>query len=585
MSGTIYGTPKITTTLTSFDIATANKPEYALRVSDSGTEINGLANISGALTAGSANITGFTTVNTSVGASLILQGTEHVFMQWNPKTGGGRKAFMGFSNSTSTDLTIQNEFSSNVRIFPNIVTGSVNLSGALSGTTATLSGNLIANNLVIVNSVNSTQNTVRLKPLFNTKDSWFQFQNSTTTDNTNNIFDFVIEDTFNRISTRNNRDLVLRSGNSGAGNVLIQGSAILSDSLTVNSNANISGQLTAQSAYIGNLNNNGNVAQFSHANFKNNTNNYALVQDNAGGTYINSATNQPIRFSNNDQDRMILASNGNFGIGTTNPTAKLDVNGSANISGALTTSSVATNAISTNSVTIGGINAPIMGGNWVTANMPGGFSGAIGANHPRPEGGFIMANQSSGGDLPWGYYMGTHKDVANATPNSLRLDFGEIRTLPTAQFPSANPSFLSYMTIRTGRVGINQNNPGQALHVMGNGFFSGSVIQGSDARLKENIGPLDEVETHIKVLQLQPKSYQLIDRGNDDRIDIGLIAQEVKPIFPELVFEDDEGMMALCYDKVSILMLQSIKQLQKQIDELKNEIIQLKKIKMCNNIA
>ncbi len=58
MSGTIYGTPKITTTLTSFDIATANKPEYALRVSDGGTEINGLANISGALTIGSPNMTG-----------------------------------------------------------------------------------------------------------------------------------------------------------------------------------------------------------------------------------------------------------------------------------------------------------------------------------------------------------------------------------------------------------------------------------------------------------------------------------------------------------------------------------------------
>jgi len=35
-------------------------------------------------------------------------------------------------------------------------------------------------------------------------------------------------------------------------------------------------------------------------------------------------------------------------------------------------------------------------------------------------------------------------------------------------------------------------------------------------------------------------------------------------------------MLSLCYDRVSILMLQSIKQLQKQIDELKNEIVELK---------
>jgi len=127
-----------------------------------------------------------------------------------------------------------------------------------------------------------------------------------------------------------------------------------------------------------------------------------------------------------------------------------------------------------------------------------------------------------------------------------------------------------------GRVGIGTTDPSHALHVVGSGYFSVSVSQGSDARLKENIEHLDEVETHIKVLQLQPKSYQLIDRGNDDRISIGLIAQEVKPIFPELVCENDDGMMSLYYDKVSILMLQSIKQLQKQIDELKNENIQMK---------
>ena len=47
MSGTtIYGTPKITTSLTSFDISTSNKTKYDLRVSDDGTEINGSANIS-----------------------------------------------------------------------------------------------------------------------------------------------------------------------------------------------------------------------------------------------------------------------------------------------------------------------------------------------------------------------------------------------------------------------------------------------------------------------------------------------------------------------------------------------------------
>ncbi len=104
------------------------------------------------------------------------------------------------------------------------------------------------------------------------------------------------------------------------------------------------------------------------------------------------------------------------------------------------------------------------------------------------------------------------------------------------------------------------------------------VISSSDRRLKENIEPIDESETHLKLLTLEPKTYQWKDREhNGDYREIGLIAQEVKEVLPELVFENNNGMYGLHYDKVSILMLQSIKQLQKQIDELKNEIIQLKK--------
>jgi len=111
--------------------------------------------------------------------------------------------------------------------------------------------------------------------------------------------------------------------------------------------------------------------------------------------------------------------------------------------------------------------------------------------------------------------------------------------------------------------------------------------QSSDVRLKANIEPINESETHLKLLELEPKTYQWKDREqNGDSREIGLIAQEVKEVLPELVFENNDGMYGLHYDKISILMLQSIKQLQKQIDELKNENIQMKNenIQMKNEI-
>jgi hypothetical protein len=103
------------------------------------------------------------------------------------------------------------------------------------------------------------------------------------------------------------------------------------------------------------------------------------------------------------------------------------------------------------------------------------------------------------------------------------------------------------------------------------------ITTSSDIRLKENFEPINESETHLKLLELVPKTYQWKNRErHGDLREIGLIAQEVKEVLPELIFENSDGMYGVNYDKISILMLQSIKQLQKQIDELKNENIQMK---------
>jgi hypothetical protein len=83
----------------------------------------------------------------------------------------------------------------------------------------------------------------------------------------------------------------------------------------------------------------------------------------------------------------------------------------------------------------------------------------------------------------------------------------------------------------------------------------------SDIRLKENFEPINESETHLKLLELEPKTYQWKDRNKyGDCREIGLIAQEVKVVLPELVFENNDGMYGIHYDKISILMLQSIKE-------------------------
>lgn len=55
--------------------------------------------------------------------------------------------------------------------------------------------------------------------------------------------------------------------------------------------------------------------------------NYAILQSNAGATYVGAAADQVIGFRFNNSTKMLLTNDGNLAIGTTQPFAKLHING------------------------------------------------------------------------------------------------------------------------------------------------------------------------------------------------------------------------------------------------------------------
>ncbi|MFN3329287.1 MAG: tail fiber domain-containing protein, partial [Fervidobacterium pennivorans] len=61
------------------------------------------------------------------------------------------------------------------------------------------------------------------------------------------------------------------------------------------------------------------------------------------------------------------------------------------------------------------------------------------------------------------------------------------------------------------------------------------------------------------------------------RRQIGFIAQDVEKVFPELVFEDSEGIKSLDYSKFTPVLLQAIKEQQQQIEKLQQENEELKR--------
>jgi len=94
------------------------------------------------------------------------------------------------------------------------------------------------------------------------------------------------------------------------------------------------------------------------------------------------------------------------------------------------------------------------------------------------------------------------------------------------------------------------------------------VISNSDIRLKKDIEPIN---TPLKkVLALEGVTYKLID--GDDKTKIGLIAQQVEPILPEVVVENDEGIKSINYQNIVAILIEAIKEQQKEIKELKDKI-------------
>ena len=64
----------------------------------------------------------------------------------------------------------------------------------------------------------------------------------------------------------------------------------------------------------------------------------------------------------------------------------------------------------------------------------------------------------------------------------------------------------------------------------------------SDFIIKENIEAIPETDMLLKVLQLEPKTFNWKSNGEDD---IGFIAQEVNEVLPELVVERNDGFYQL----------------------------------------
>ena len=101
----------------------------------------------------------------------------------------------------------------------------------------------------------------------------------------------------------------------------------------------------------------------------------------------------------------------------------------------------------------------------------------------------------------------------------------------------------------------------------------------SDCRLKTNIQPI--ANAMCKVTQISGVLYDWTDdyikeHGGEDgyfirKRDVGLLAQEIEKILPEIVVDQSTGFKAIKYERVVALLVEALKEVNTRLEQLENQ--------------
>ena len=164
----------------------------------------------------------------------------------------------------------------------------------------------------------------------------------------------------------------------------------------------------------------------------------------------------------------------------------------------------------------------------------------------------------------------------NSTAMGYYTTASDYGSLVIGQYNSSGSSATSAASFSTSAPafvignGTNSSNKSDAFKVMFNGdtTVGGDITISSDARLKSNIVSLGS--TLSKLLLIDGKSYE-----KDGKQRIGVLAQEIQEVFPELVTEDGNEMLAVNYQGLVPVLINALKEQQSEIDELKEMVQKL----------
>jgi hypothetical protein len=299
---------------------------------------------------------------------------------------------------------------------------------------------------------------------------------------------------------------------------------------------------------------------------------------------------------------MIIKSGGNVGIGTTVPQGKLDVGGNMYVYGDIFTSSVGSNSAlllrtgASASFIETGTSINSTQGNTLIITNPGSTlptapfvvdtqNVRVGVKNQLPQypldvGGITQINWGPGSGrigtttVNEGFAMTWNAVQAGSTNGQTELISG--------RGAGSEGGFDFFVNVADGvaavagdlamridgstkYVGIGTTTPAHNLHVVGDIYASGNITAGSDIRFKTDIKTIENALSTVN--NMRGVSYTSLATQAKS---IGVIAQEVEKVLPEVVLTDnsDDKFKSVAYGNIVGLLIEAIKELNRKIDNL-----------------